>query len=352
MAKSPKKQREQSAISLAVEFLKYCEAGDHAEEYAKHVIFINGYAYRFDGVLACAYPSQDDIAICPEFEPFNKALKKVGSDFQIQVADDELSVVGKKLKAHVYGLQKNEYVTLPPNMPIYAVDNDKFRKQLAKIVNIAKDGSEHVVTSSILLNGPTATATNRNLIAQVLTGTQADIPLIIPKRTITTLLKTAIPIVSIGYDETSVTFWFENGAFMRSQLYKEGWNIEQAESLLPTNFDDHTSLPREFFEAAETIADLGDTNVLHFTAKGVADLPNDKIASVYKIAFNDKPATLNAELLALVAGHCDKCLIHNTTLQCFPLATFTGEDYRAALAHIMPRHTVQAESPQEEELPQ
>lgn len=338
MAKSPKKQREQSSISIAVDFLKHCEIPASAgnESYAAHVLFINGYVYRFDGIVAAAYPCQDEIDICPEFEPFNKGLKRVGSSFQIQVAEKELRIVGEKLQVHCYAIAKDEYLALPPDQPIYAVDNEKFRKSLAKIAKIPSDSGEHVLTSSFRFRANTATATNRHLIAQVITGTHTDVDLIIPKRTITTLLKTTMPIVSIGYSDTSVTFWFENGAFMRSQLYNEPWS-DKADALLVDNKEEHTNIPREFFEAVATVADLGETNAVYLTEKGVQDLPNDKIATTYKIAYKDHPCYISAELLALVADHAGKCMINNTLPSGARVATFFGDDYRATIAHMLPK---------------
>lgn len=338
MAKSPKARKEQSALSIAVDFLKHCKSSTPEGQnltYADHIMFTNGYAYRFDGILACGYPCQDEIDICPEFEPFAKGLRRVGSDFKLLVSGDHLRIVGSKLQVHVYAMASDEYMALPPNPPFYAVDNKTFREALAKIVNIASDTSEHVLTSSIRFGKGFATATNRFLIAQVVTGTYTDIDLVIPKRTIATLLKTSMPIISIGYDENSVTFWFDNGAFMRSQLYKESWP-DTADSLLVENVDEHTNIPREFFEAVEAVSDLADTSVLHFTKNGVQDVPNETIATSYKIAYNDIPTKLSADELKLIAGHANKCMINNRLPSGAPAATFFGDGYRATLSHMMP----------------
>jgi hypothetical protein len=324
----PKKTKEISTLASAVDFCKFA-GNETTEAYTKHLVFAHGYVLRFDGIVQVAYPCLDAIGVAPNFELLQKALARVGADFEIVVSDaNEMLVKGKKLRAVIPTLSAADMPLFPPHgATVYITDDAAFRGHLARVARIASDNAEHVMTASVLLWGTCATATDRTILAQTMHGYNFETPLAIPKTAIAALLKTTLPIVSIGYDASACTFWFENGAFMRTQLYSEAW--PDFEHLLPSNPAEFSAVPKDFFEAVETIAPFSESGHVWVDERGVSSNAYKTQASTYEIKYKEMPFIASAKRLLWLADFVDKV---DFTEQ--DKLTFFGPQFRASLSKV------------------
>lgn len=323
-----KKASEKQETSSLLKAVAFCGLADNEnqEVYTQHMVFIHGFAYRFDGILAAGYPCTDEISVSPRYENFAAALKRVGNDFEILVGEENMIVKGGRLRANVPVLDASVYPALPPDPARVSVDDETFRQHMGRINRIASDTSSHVITASILLADGLASATDRHLLMQTRVGIWTDRPLCIPKAALSSVLKSGEKLVGMGWGESSVTFWFESGAFIRSQLYNEEW--PDVNKFLPTIVEDHEPLPKDFFEAIETILAVAETDDLMLDARGVSDKePDTPTASVYELKETEK-------LSGKISGKRMMLLRDLVETACFEeedKVTFFGPDFRASL---------------------
>ena len=324
MARGRAKKSDQSSLHKAVEFCKLA-SNENAEQHTQHMTFINGYAYRYDGILAVAYPCADQISVAPLFEKFEQALKRVGNDFEILISDDKMIVKGGKLRAHVPVMSADDYPAVPPDAMLIAVEDEAFRGHMTRVSRIASDTSSHVITASILLTNGFATSTDRNVLLQTRHGVFIDGSLSVPKTAIAALLKSGEKLLGFGYSEGSITFWFESGAFIRSQLYAQEW--PDVDAFLPTTPETHKQLPKDFFEAVENIVALSETDDIVIDKRGVSDGNADDVtASLHETKIKDGSGKVSGKRLLFLRDFVD-----SANFDADDKVTFFGTDFRATI---------------------
>jgi len=289
-------------LRKAVEFVKPASN----DELASHAYLRigGGYVTASDGTISAGYPIDEDLAVCPHADKLASALKRVGDRYSVTALDSgRLSVKGAKLRAVVPCVAAETLPSVAPD-PNIAPIGEPLRQAFKTLVPLVKEDGQRLIEYSFLINNGSMSATNGNVILQYWHGTDLPPNLIIPRK-FGLLASKVEGLVGFGFSDKSVTFWYENAAWLRTSLCVGEWpDIDKLLTIEATA----KPLPTDFFEAIQSVADFSDD--------GAIRLSPGKVKSSYVEQGGDGPvtgasfdcegldakATFNIKLLSLLNG--------------------------------------------------
>lgn len=277
---NPSKKNKKAAQGLydALSFIE--PATNDMQEYQEFVRFSNGWAVAFDGALAMGHPIQEELSVCPHLGRLKIAIDKAGSMIAISPTENgRLSVNGEKLRAIVPCLPPERYPPVMPDQNI-AVLTDAVKDGFKAVTALAKEDADRVVEASILLRANSMVGTNGALILEFWHGIDLPPGIAIPQRAAKAIAKSTKPLVGFGFDwGRSATFYFEGGAWLKTQLYDEAW--PEVDSILNAPFYP-SDVPEGLWEGLDAVEKFSEDGGIHFD--------NDKLRSTYAtFGMNEAP---------------------------------------------------------------
>lgn len=294
-ARKPRKPAAKKPAEGLMKALAFLEpATNDTFDYQRYVRLINNWAIVFDGSIAMGHPIEEDLILCPHLARLKEALGRAGTTLAINATDNgRLSVSGASFRAVVPCLPGE---ALPPVMPdpnVAAVD-DRLKEGFKAVVALAKDEADRVVEATVLLRANSIVGTNGQLILEYWHGIDLPPGLAIPQRAAKIIAKSLLPLVGFGFDEgRSATFYFENGAWLKTQLYAEAW--PDVDTILNAAAYP-VECPAKLFEALDAIASFSEDGAVHFH--------NDKLKSTYANEGENGPVYgASFDVIGLQSGH-------------------------------------------------
>ncbi|AZF88124.1 putative DNA polymerase III beta subunit [Microcystis phage Me-ZS1] len=188
-----------------------------------HFRIHNGTVKGQNGTIALCAPLNVGLDANPKAVPFVKALQACRDTVELHMTPaGRLSVRSGNFRAFVDCLPPGEYhdvspegdiVTLPPHF-------NTALKTLAPY--IAEDASRQWALG-ILIRGQCAYATNNVVLVEHWLGGDFGHTINIPKAAVAEVLRIGKVPVSVQCADTNATFHFEDGSWLRTQLYSTDW---------------------------------------------------------------------------------------------------------------------------------
>ncbi len=333
MAKRPtRKKTEQAANSTAslVNALRFVSLAqrDIGTPNQVHVMLRNNWAVAFDGVLAAGHRIDEDLNACPHTLRMIDALMKCGETLAITHLDTgRLSVRSGAFKALI---PCADPLTLPvafPDPPVGQID-ERLLKGFAAVGDLATEGSQHVITSSVLLGPGTVTATNRHLILQYWHGIDLPPGLVLPKAAVTALLKANKPVVKFGFSPSTMTFYFEDESWLRTQLYSEAW--PDISHILDVR-SNAWPVPEDLFKALAAVSSFSEDGNVFFMSGSMRSHDTDAKGASYELRGIPNNIALNAKLLKMLEPYINAIDLQGVN----HVTYFFGENIRGALSQAV-----------------
>lgn len=322
----PKGEPAEQPTSAFVDALKFVavaskEVGAPNET---HVTLSNQWAVSFNGVLAAGHRIVEDIYAAPHNLRLIDALSKCGENLAItQLDNGRLSLKSSKFRALVPCIDPLLLQSATPDPPVAAID-DRLKAALEAVGVLASEGAQHVVTASVLLKSGSVIATDRHIMFEAWHGIDLPPGLVLPKSAIGALTKKAKKLARLGFSASSVTFYFEDGSWIRSQLYSEPWPDVSRVLDIKCN---PWPVPPEFFTALNAVASFSEDENVRFDAGVMRSHDTDAAGASYEVAGLPKGPMFNAKRLKLIEPYAK-------TIDFFAAggtAMFFGDNMRGAL---------------------
>lgn len=259
-AKAADKTSASSELVKALKFVALAQK-EVGQAYQTHVMLAHNQAVAFDGTIAAGHRIEEDIFACPHTLRLIDALAKCGETLSVtQLDNDKLSIKSDKFKAFVPCVGKDMLATVAPDPPCAVID-DRIKKGLEVVSVLASDNAQHVVTASILLRAGSMVATDRHTMLEYWHGIDLPPGIALPKAGATAVLKANKPLAQFGFSSNSVTFYFEDGSWIRSQLYSEPWpNVDNVLNVTSNPWP----LPETFYKGLDAVASFSEDGNVHF----------------------------------------------------------------------------------------
>jgi hypothetical protein len=330
--KTTKPAAAKSALLSALEFLAPAAASIGAP-YQTHCQIKDHAAMIFNGTIAMGIMIAEDLVANPNLLLLIAALSKCKEETQIvQLDNNRLSIKSGKFNAYVPCVEPDTLAPVIPDRSAYPC-NDAIKTSLKIVGDIAEEKSPRVITASVMLRTGSAIATNGHIIMEHWHGIDMP-PLLLPKLAVTNLLKIDKKIVSFGVSMnteqqfTSVTFWFADGSWFRTQLYTEKWpDVDKILNSPATLWP----VPSGLWEALDAIKDFtGEENRVYCEGKTISTNDDLAVGANYEISGVMPKIIFNHKLLSMFAPYATQADFATE----FDGAKFQGEGFRGALAKI------------------
>lgn len=288
-----------------LEALTFVEIGTNDfEDYQKFVRLSGNMAVTFNGQIAAGHPIAEELTLCPQLDKMKTALARCGKSLVIsETPGNQVSVKGDKLRALVPCLSNELLPPVAPDMP-YDIPCEILKEAFKVCGELASEAGEKAIYASLLLEANTCTGTNGAAILQFWHGIDLPPAMVLPKSFTAAIAKQSKPITGFGFSWSptgivgSVTFWFEGGAWIKTQCYSDRWP-----SL--TDVLDRPSHPVKtfggLFEAVEAVSHFNDQGLITFGQDKVMSHESDAVGAQYDVKGVQAGKTFNGKLMKQVA---------------------------------------------------
>lgn len=330
MAKKPKLVKTQLVQALDLLSLTF-KAG---EDQAMYAMMRDNKATSFNSIIALGTTIEEDLAICPHIGLLSAALDHCGQDnYSItQLSQEKLLVRTDDFQAYIPCLNPIA-LSWPVPDQLIAPLNDRLLPALKKVAVLASTKAETVVEASIQLNSGSVLATNRSVIMEAWHGVDLPDGLLLPKVAVAVLNKADKVLVGFGYSPVTATFYFEDGSWMRTQLFQDRWPPVQQHLNSNTHGSVLRPVPPDLFKAAAKVAAFSSDGFVYIKDGLVSSHPFDhkEEGSELKLPIGSEHAERRYAIknLSLIAKHVvqwDEYYQDNGTM-------FVGENLRGVINH-------------------
>lgn len=295
-----KKEIETNSSSL-LSALQFCSVVSEktGAAYETHIGLRNKWAIAFNGIIAAGAPILEDIYCHPHTLLFAEALSKCDESYSLtQLDNGRLSIKSGKFKAIVPCLDPALMQNAAPDPQIVGITN-KFKEAIEAVGVLANENALHVLTASVLMNGTSVISTNRLMIFEAWHGLDMPPNIPLPKQFVAALVKQKKNLTGFGFSNNSATFYFEDGCWLRTQLYNDQWPdissiLNRSANLWP--------IDPNFFKALESILPFSEDGNIYSDTNLLMSHPDNQGAS-YECTGIPKGFVYPGKQLMMLKGH-------------------------------------------------
>jgi hypothetical protein len=312
-----------SGLLTALKFIS-CAQKPEGNFFQTHCRIFQHWLVAFDGeVLSVGTKVQEDLDACPHTHSLIKALSKCGESLSItQLNAFSLAVKSDKFRASIQCIEPNALAMSYPDQPI-AVITDDIKKGFEAVAWIAVEGAERAFCASVLLQSNSIVATNGHIILEYWHG--INLPsVLIPKSTIVAMLKIDKKLVSFGFSDVSATFWYDDGSYIKTQLFKDKY--PEYYHVFEKQSGEITPIHPEFFKAVAALSDFSKDKFVRFKADLLCSDKSEDIGATYQLVGLPEGYAFNHEYLKGIQQY-----FNNVIFQDKRMAYFSNGNVRGAI---------------------
>lgn len=285
----------------------------------------HNWAAASDGVLTIAAPIEEDLSACPHTLQFIDALSKAGDELSItQLTANTLAVASGVFRALVPCVGFDEVPITAPDPQCAAID-DRIKAALAAVAGLATEGAPNATFAAVLLQANSAVATNGAALLEYWHGIDLPPGLLLPKAAASAIAKSSKTLTGFGFSQSSATFYFEDGSFIKTQLFGERYPnyvpVLEVPNLNPW------PVPEELFKGIRAIESFSPNGHVFFEDGAVLSKMHKEEASTYRIEGLPERMGFSVKLL-LSVEHAFKSAHFDADAN---KVVFFGENIRGAL---------------------
>lgn len=326
-ARKPKVDKVSPAAGLlaAIKFVSVAQKKIGTTE-QQYCIVSNNWVAATNGVITAAAKIEEDLSACPHTFRMIDALSKCGSELGIvQHSEHALSIKSGPFIGQVPCVSFDELSVNGPD-PMCATIDDKVKAALGIVMCMANEGAAQAYAASVLLQAGSAVATNGFALLEAWHGHDLPSNMLVPRSAAQAIAKCPKALVGFGYSGASATFYFEDGSFIKTQLYAEQYPNYQTQ--LEVQGLNPWALPEEFFIGVRAIHSFSENGVVYFNTAGVYSQTFEPEASTYKVAGLPEGLAYNAAYLIMFESHMQKVHFDLESKRVY----FFGDNVRGVLA--------------------
>ena len=188
-----------------------------------HFRIENGTVRGYNGTLALCSPIPLDIECTPKAEPMVRAIGHCDDTVQMSMTPaGRLSIRSGAFKAFVDCVEGDTPHVDPEGDPI-DINGPALLTALKTVWPFIGDDASRPWTNGVLLRDQSAFATNNVTLVEYWVGSAFPKSINIPRAAIKEMLRIDEPPIGAQIAENSITFHYQDGRWIRSQLYSTDW---------------------------------------------------------------------------------------------------------------------------------
>lgn len=289
------------------------------------------WAAASNGTITAGARIDEDLTACPQTARLLNALRHVDDDMSItQLSENQLSVVAGGFRGVIPCVPAEEIPIPQPDEPVATIDNS-IKAGFRAVLKVPDQASASAIRAGILLQAGSIVATNGAMILEFWHGIDLPPGILIPKVAAQAVLRCSKPLVKLGFSPSSVTFWFDNGSFIKSQTLPDQY--PDYHGALECDYSRMRPVPPEFFDAAAAVGMFSAKGLVFFRSGRIVSDVSDESQSFYLLDGLPEGEGYQAKYLATIAPHAKKMLFANSRND-VPALFFVGKNIRGCVAAL------------------
>lgn len=271
--------------------------------YQTHCVIKNGILSAFDGVITIGVACKFDFEACPHTMSLIDAIKNCASDVSItQLNNCVLSIKSGKFKASIQCHPSDNMICIAPDPKIATIDN-RILDAFNAVVNIVSETAAKECLAGVLLQCNSVLATNGALVVEYWHGINLPSGLLLPKKFVKSVIDSDKNLTGFGYSPNSVTFYFEDDSFIRTNLYQSPF--PQTDPIFNGCLGEPLPLPEEFFKAVSSIGKFTEFGKVYFVEDKVSSTKTPSLGASYEVECLPNGMAFNANYIKLIENYCE-----------------------------------------------
>jgi hypothetical protein len=219
-----------------------------------HFKIRGGRVTGFNGSIALSSDIDVDLDVLPNALQLISAIRACSDTIALHITPaGRLAVRSGKFKAFVDCLPDEAQMFVYPEGDTIEL-GPNFMPGIKAVAPIMGIDASRPWAMGVRLSKQSMFATNNVMLVEYWHGTPIPIEVIIPSAAITELLRIDEVPTRVQVTETSISFWFGDKRWMRSQLLVDGgWPTNRMDEILSTSNGKQLPFPDEFFAGVETL---------------------------------------------------------------------------------------------------
>lgn len=235
----------------------------------EHFLIKDGRVTGFNGYMALSAPIPLELEAMPKADLFHKALAACGDTVAIsQTAAGRLHIKSGAFSTFIPCIDKVVYEAVPEGASYPCPPG--LAATFARMLPFLAEDATRPWAMGLSIGGGFYTATNNVILIQVWDGNQ--LPQVnCPRFAVAEIARLKQDPVEIRIGKGSLSFIFEDGRWLRTQLLSDEWPTEMMDKILGED-SQQVALEPAFFDAVDKLAPFvtdGPSSPLHFTAEGL-----------------------------------------------------------------------------------
>jgi hypothetical protein len=219
-----------------------------------HFRIQNGRVTGFNGALAMSALIDIDLNVRPRGGDLLAAIGACEGPIAMHVtAAGRLGVKAGRFRAYIDCLPDEPLHTVEPEGDTIEITPD-FMEGIRAVAPIMGIDASRRWSLGIRLQNQSVLATNNVLLVEYWHGCSFPLEVVIPSEAVRELLRIKQDPIKAQLTDNSITFWFEDQRWLRSQLIDPtGWPMNKIEEILGNGTEPVSTIPEGFDEALETL---------------------------------------------------------------------------------------------------
>jgi hypothetical protein len=191
-----------------------------------HFCIEDGTVRSYNGVMALSSPLPTTLACVPKAVPLIKAIEMCTAQEELQLSltpAKRLRVKNGKFTAYIDCLPDENIPHMKPAGNFIKVDGEKWIEAFRTLFPFIGEDASRPWSNGILLRNQSAYATNNVIVIENWLGEDLPISVNIPQMAIKEVLRIGEPITYLQVDQSSISFHYDKGKWLRTQLLTTEW---------------------------------------------------------------------------------------------------------------------------------
>jgi hypothetical protein len=258
-AKELKLEKPASSLIRALKFINRAQS-KLPDEWATHCVLNNGKLYASTMEISAGCLINEDLTAFPNTKLLKIALEQCGEQFTMTSLETGLVIQSGPFQANIPCANSNDMIYFPPDEPQGVISNT-IKNGLKILLPLVREKGEFLAEASILITDQKMYSTNGKVIIEYKHGWNIPFNLVIGKSFAKAISKTKYNLDKIGVSDNSITFWFENGSFIRGNRFSENWPDVRPIFL---EIENPIDIPIDFFEAVKFSSKFSTNGIIKF----------------------------------------------------------------------------------------
>lgn len=270
-----------------------------------HVNIKAGTIQAYNGMVMLSSPIELNLDCSPEALTFIKAIQTCKESIQMHMTPGgKLSIKSGKFKTLV-PCSTDEFPNASPAGERIELPGEGFIPALKRLEPFIAEDASRPWARGILFTGRTANATNNIILAQLWLPFSFPIAVNLPHAAVNELIRIKEEPIEMLVEENQITFMYEGGRWLRTQLYSTKW--PDIEALYAKVHPGAHDIPEGFFDALREVRPFVDSIERVYLKHGVvATSAEPELATTSEVDDLQSNSIYNVEMLLMLEGVADK----------------------------------------------